>query len=489
MQQVADPFSANAITHENLQSLVQDGRVHSRAYTNQAIFDLEIDRIFHRSWIYVGHESEVPKPGDYQARPIGRTPVILVRGKDNKVRVLVNRCRHRGAQVVQTESGNTRMFRCWYHGWTYELTGALAEVTEKGGYGPDFKTENMGLVEVPRVASHRGFVFASIKAQGESLAEFLGGAAAQFDMLVDASPTGEIFLDAGTNKTEYLGNWKLVGMDGYHPNFVHASVVAGWARNSESGIGAMHREDPFSDEALTLTRDYGNGHAMLDFRAQRLKSYKKHAEFLSKVPGGVKYVEDMHKAYGQERAELLISLSGDPHLGVFPNLQLIGNQVRIITPIAPGMTQVTMSMVRSARSHQLSLVCATPIFARHEVTSLSSPWCARGRLRWPWSSQLWRAAASSSGLGGGSRPGASVSAARYTWYICSACRWSCGRQSAALRPANDASRRSHGCGSSGARHSAMTATAYIVFDTSCALASGRRRSLARPRRAQSKSAQ
>ena len=182
--------------------------------------------------------------------------------------------------------------------------------------------------------------------QGESLAEFLGGAAAQFDMLVDASPTGEIFLDAGTNKTEYLGNWKLVGMDGYHPNFVHASVVAGWARNSESGIGAMHREDPFSDEALTLTRDYGNGHAMLDFRAQRLKSYKKHAEFLSKVPGGVKYVEDMHKAYGQERAELLISLSGDPHLGVFPNLQLIGNQVRIITPIAPGMTQVTMSMVR-----------------------------------------------------------------------------------------------------------------------------------------------
>lgn len=346
MQQIANSASANTLTNEYLKSLVQDGRVHSRAYTDQAIFDLEIDRIFHRSWVYIGHESEVRKPGDYQARPMGRTPVILVRGKDNKVRVLVNRCRHRGAQVVETDSGNTRMFRCWYHGWTYELTGALAEVTARAGYGPDFKMENMGLVEVPRVASHRGFVFASIEPEGESLTEFLGGAAAQFDMLVDASPTGEIFLDAGANKTEYLGNWKLVGMDGYHPNFVHASVVAGWARNSESGIGAMHREDPFSDEALTLTRDYGHGHAMLDFRAQRLKSYKKHAEFLSRVPGGVKYVEDMHKAYGQERAELLLSLSGDPHLGVFPNLQLIGNQVRIITPIAPGMTQVTMSMVR-----------------------------------------------------------------------------------------------------------------------------------------------
>lgn len=173
-----------------------------------------------------------------------------------------------------------------------------------------------------------------------------GGAAEQFDMLVNASPTGEIFLDAGVNKTEYRGNWKLVGMDGYHPNFVHASVVAGWARNSESGIGAMHREDPFSDAALTLTRDLGHGHAMLDFRAQRLKSYSKHADFLAKVPGGVQYVEDMHKAYGKSQAELLLSLSGDPHLGVFPNLQLIGNQVRIIVPVAPGVTQVLMFMVR-----------------------------------------------------------------------------------------------------------------------------------------------
>lgn len=346
MQQLAAPVSAGVPSCDYLRSLVQDGRVHSRAYTDPAIFELEIDRIFHRSWVYVGHESEVREAGDFQARPIGRVPVIMVRGKDKQVRVLVNRCRHRGAQVVETESGNTRMFRCWYHGWTYELTGDLAGVTEPGGYGPDFNKESMGLSAVPRVATHRGFVFASLAPEGESLAEFLGGAAAQFDMLVDASPTGEIYLDAGANKTEYLGNWKLVGMDGYHPNFVHASVVAGWARNSDSGIGSMHREDPFTDEALTRTRDYGNGHSMLDFRAQRLKSYTKHAQMLSKVPGGSRYIEDMHKAYGQQRAELLISLAGDPHLGVFPNLQLIGNQVRIITPISPSLTQVTMSMVR-----------------------------------------------------------------------------------------------------------------------------------------------
>lgn len=346
MHQAPMTWNAPVPSNEYLRSLVQPGRVHSRVYTDQAIFELEIERIFHSTWVYVGHESEVAKPGDFITRTLGRTPVIMVRGKDRQVRVLVNRCRHRGAQVCETESGSTKFFRCWYHGWTYDLTGALAEVTESGGYGPDFRHEEMGLSPVPRVASHRGFYFASLKPQGESLAEFLGAAASQFDMLVDASPTGEIFLDAGVNKTEYLGNWKLVGMDGYHPNFVHASVVAAWARNAESGIGAMHREDPFSDAALTRTRDYGHGHAMLDFRAQRLKGYAKHAQFLSKVPGGTKYVEDMHQAYGKERAELLISLAGDPHLGLFPNLQLIGNQVRIITPVAPGVTQVTMAMVR-----------------------------------------------------------------------------------------------------------------------------------------------
>jgi hypothetical protein len=152
---------------------------------------------------------------------------------------------------------------------------------------------------------------------------------------VAASPQGEIFLDLGVNKTEYLGNWKLVGMDGYHPNYVHASVVAAWSRNSDSGIGATHRDNPFSDEALTRTRDYGHGHAMLDYGAHRLRSVKKHEEFLSRMPGGAKYVQDMHNAYGKDRAELLISLAGDPHLGIFPNLKLIGNQVASSSPWRP----------------------------------------------------------------------------------------------------------------------------------------------------------
>ena len=330
----------------SLAALVGDGRVHSRVYTDPAIFELEMERIFSTVWVYVGHESEVPKGGDYQMRTLGRTPVLLVRGVDKTVRVLINRCRHRGAQVCETETGNSKFFQCWYHGWTYDSTGTLISVTGKEGYGDRLDMKEMGLSQAPRVGTYRGFVFASLAKEGESLEAYLGTSAPIFDLLVDASPTGEIFADGGAHKTQYLGNWKLVGMDGYHPHFVHASVMASMHRNPESGIGATHREDPFDDKARTRTVDFGHGHAMLDFRQHRINHYQPHTEYLKKTKGGAEYVEAMHQAYGDQRARTLISLGGDPHLGFFPNMQLIGNQIRIITPLAPGLTQVTMTAVR-----------------------------------------------------------------------------------------------------------------------------------------------
>ena len=333
-------------TDTSIAALVGEGRVHSRVYTDPALFELELERIFSTAWVYVGHESEVPKACDYQMRAIGRTPVLLVRGADKTVRVLINRCRHRGAQVCETESGNTKFFQCWFHGWTYDSTGALIAVTAKEGYGDRLNLKEMGLNQAPRVDSYRGFVFASLAGEGESLETFLGNAAGTIDLLVDASPTGEIFADGGANKTEYLGNWKLVGMDGYHPHFVHATVFAAMRRDPEGGIGATHREDPFEDRARTRTLDMGHGHAMLDFRQHRINHYDQHNEYLKKTKGGAEYIEAMHKAYGDTRARTLISLGGDPHVGIFPNMQLIGNQIRIITPLAPGVTQITMTAVR-----------------------------------------------------------------------------------------------------------------------------------------------
>jgi phenylpropionate dioxygenase-like ring-hydroxylating dioxygenase large terminal subunit len=329
-----------------IEGMVTPSRVHSRVYTDERIFQLEIERIFGRAWVYVGHHSEVPNPGDFKTRVIGRTPVIMVRGKDRVVRVLVNRCRHRGAQVCETESGNTKVFRCWYHGWIYNIDGSLAEVTSPAAYETPLDPQDMGLSAVPRVDHYRGFVFGSLTSTGEDLVTHLGGAAPMIDLLCDASPTGQIFVDGGSHKTVFNANWKLVGMDGYHPNVLHASVVAAWSRNPDGGLGSTHRESPFVDEAATRTRDFGHGHVMLDFRDHRIKHYDSLTAYLRKIAGGEQYIANMHAKYGESRARLLISLAGDAHLGTFPNMQLIHNQVRIITPISAGKTEVMMTAVR-----------------------------------------------------------------------------------------------------------------------------------------------
>ena len=329
-----------------IESMVQPGRAHSRIYTDERIFQLEIDRIFSRTWVYVGHESEVPNVGDFKTRVIGRTSVIMVRGKDAVVRLLVNRCRHRGSQVCETDSGNTKVFRCAYHGWIFHLDGELADCNGPEAYEEALDPKEMGLTPVPRADRYRGFVFGSLASDGESLTDYLGGAAGMIDLLCDASPTGAIIADGGTHKTVFNANWKLVGMDGYHPNTLHASVIAAWGRNPDGGLGTTHRESPFVDEAGTRTRDFGHGHVMLDFRGHRIKHYDSLTGFLRRIPGGEKYIAEMHAKHGEERARLLISLAGDAHLGTFPNMQLIHNQIRIITPISASKTEVTMMAVR-----------------------------------------------------------------------------------------------------------------------------------------------
>jgi phenylpropionate dioxygenase-like ring-hydroxylating dioxygenase large terminal subunit len=329
--------------------LVRKGQVHSAVYTDPAIFELEIERIFHASWVYVGHASEVPEPGDFHARSMGRTPILLVRGADGIVRVLINRCRHRGAVVCETNSGNAKVFRCWYHGWIYQNTGSLADVPGRDSYGPDFDSAAMGLTPVPRQAEYRGFIFASLSSKGMDFETWLGSAAAAVDILIDASPTGEIFVDGGTYKTEYQGNWKMVGMDGYHTPFVHASIFAlsQKRRNSSGNLEYFEtaQRAHSTDDGVTA-REFGNGHTMLDYRGNTLWDFEKRAGEIRNVPGGPEYIDTLRKVRGEERANQLIALAADPHLGLFPNVQIVQNHIRIITPLAPDRTQITMTAVR-----------------------------------------------------------------------------------------------------------------------------------------------
>ena len=306
--------------------LIEPTRVHSRLYTDPMIFREELERIWYRTWVYVGHESEIPSNNDYVTKSIGPTPVIMVRDKAGEIRLLLNKCPHRGNQLCAYKSGNAKAFVCPYHAWTFSNSGDLMGYALPDGYEGVSKV-GVGLGRVPRIASYRGFVFGSMAGDGCSLEEHLGGAKAAIDQLCDNSPTGEIDLTAGFLQHRTKANWKFLTeneTDGYHPGSVHGSVF----QVTNSGIGEL-----YSKNSSALTRDYGNGHTEFDLRPEWRKLDQPLAWFGTTSDRLPEYVTAMNAAYGSERARQIM-IDGSPHTMIFPNLFIAEIQIFVLQPVA-----------------------------------------------------------------------------------------------------------------------------------------------------------
>jgi phenylpropionate dioxygenase-like ring-hydroxylating dioxygenase large terminal subunit len=309
--------------------LIEPDRVHGSLYTDPRIFADELARIWYRTWVYVGHLSEIPEPGDYVRKNIGLQDVIMTRDADGRVHLLFNRCAHRANLVCEAERGNSKSFRCPYHGWTYRNTGELIGFPFGQGYGGRGTIEaELSLAAVPRSNSHRGFVFASMAADGPSLAEHLGEAAGEIDRLARLAPDGEVELTAGWLKHRTRANWKLLAeneTDGYHPQFVHNSIFS----VTNSPIGAL-----YSDKSAAVTRNLGHGHSENDLRPEFRRAGEPMRWFgitADRVPG---YVARMREVHGPAAEQIMIE--GAPHVLVFPNLFIAEIQVFVIQPVSAG---------------------------------------------------------------------------------------------------------------------------------------------------------
>ena len=165
-------------TTEQLAGLVEPDRAHRKAYTDPEIFDLEMERIFERTWIYIGHESQVKNPGDYYLAQVGRQPMVMVRDGNGQVHVLYNRCPHRGAQLCSARKGNAgNHLYCSYHAWTFHLDGRLESMPAKQGYDGtklDFDNPEFHVARPARSDNYRGFWFASLSPDGPDLKTHLG---------------------------------------------------------------------------------------------------------------------------------------------------------------------------------------------------------------------------------------------------------------------------------------------------------------------------
>ena len=119
-----------AISAQDIEGMVdaQRGRINPRIYSDAELYELELERIFGRTWLFLCHVSQIPKSGDFFNTYMGEDPIIVVRQKDGSIKALLNQCRHRSMRVSHADSGNTKAFTCPYHGWSYGVNGALVDV-------------------------------------------------------------------------------------------------------------------------------------------------------------------------------------------------------------------------------------------------------------------------------------------------------------------------------------------------------------------------
>ncbi len=314
-------------------------RVNRRVFTEAEYLEQERQRIFETCWIYAGHESEVAKPGDFRARRVAGHPIILARGDDNVVRVLLNTCTHRGAQVCRQASGNAKTFQCAYHAWTFNNRGALIGVPGDSAYSAAFKREDLGLANAPRTDSYRGFVFINFNPAAERLTDYLAGATEYLDLVADQSEVGMKIVE-GTQAYSIRANWKLLvenSYDGYHGLPTHQRY---FQFLTDTGI------DFRSGNLTTMPSksvNLGNGHAVIEYEstwgrpiAKWVPSFgeerKAHFEELRRK---------FQQRYGEERARRICETSRN--LGIFPNLvinDIMAVTVRTFFPSAPDYMEV-----------------------------------------------------------------------------------------------------------------------------------------------------
>ena len=320
--------------------LVQDYRVHRGAFVDPDVFDLEMQRIFGNTWVYLGHESEIAQPGSYKATTLGTQPVLLTRDTDGAVHAFINACRHRGVLLADDHTqAQCRHLVCPYHGWTFDLAGRLISVPMRDHQAGVFNEAELGLVALARVDSYRGFVFGSLSPQVPSLTEHLGAAAEFFDLFADLSPSGHIRVETGVTRYQFRGNWKQQvenSMDGYHPALVHHSFFEDVLKpRIGRGMGfIVGPQSPAKSVAL------GNGHALIDFRA-----FDRKAILGADKPKSEQDWHDAVRARLADRpdyAEAVITCNGGDgfNLLVYPNLVLINNQIRVIHPVSYDRTEV-----------------------------------------------------------------------------------------------------------------------------------------------------
>ncbi|MBK6007542.1 Rieske 2Fe-2S domain-containing protein [Ramlibacter ginsenosidimutans] len=346
---------AMALTRKDILALVQEDRVHRDLYLSEELFALEQRHFFANTWNFVGHASQVPEAGDFITVEIAGQPLLMVRQADGSIRVLNNRCAHKGMPLATDASGSVkRFFRCPYHAWTYHLDGTPLSLPLKEGYanGRMHACESgSGMGALRHVAVYRDFVFAKLNDGGPDFHAYFGDVLAAIDNLADRSPTGKLKVEGGILRNIVHCNWKMYLEninDTVHPQSAHESATAAahrlWQGQPADAPKPMAMEQilPFGAGYDFFDkmggRVYPNGHSMLGTQFSIHSGY-------AHVP---EYEQALQAAHGAERTAEILQRS--PQNSVcFPSLAVKSSPqaIRVIRPLAADRTLVEAWSLRA----------------------------------------------------------------------------------------------------------------------------------------------
>ena len=333
---------------DQIRAMVTGPQVHRDVYTSPEVWRAEMRHLFRNAWVFVGHDSQTPQKGDYFTTQVGDQPVIMVRHSDGEIKVLYNRCPHKGTKIAIDRQGNTgKFFRCPYHAWSFKTDGRLLAIPLKKGYegtGLEQTENGKGMKAVGAVRNHRGFVFARLAEEGIGFEDFFGDALSSIDNMVDRAPEGRMEVTGPPLRYMHKCNWKMLvenQTDTCHPMVAHESS-AGTAVNIYKEMGepqprpaAMQIIAPFMSpyeffENMGI-RTWPNGHGHTGV------STSIHADY-DAIPG---YFEALSETHGAEKAKAV--LDENRHNTVyFPNIMVKAplGQLRVFIPLAADRTLV-----------------------------------------------------------------------------------------------------------------------------------------------------
>lgn len=317
----------------NFADLVRDDRVHTSLYRDPVIFDAEMDRIFGSTWVWVAHRSELPEANSFKTSFVGRQPVIVTRDRDDRVHVLLNRCRHRAASVCEAKQGKSSVFVCPYHGWSYNIDGKLRAVPRAPGYDAGFDKADYPLVSL-RVEEYGGLIFATFAKDIEPLADFLGPARRWIDLFMKQGAGFGVKV-SGEHMFRFRGNWKIQlenTTDAYHFPIVHKSFL----NSLDDETGELF--DVLGQGGWV--EDLGNGHSVM-VMIPDLVDLEENPE--APIPERFQALADeLATDHPPELVRRVVRAVGGTgfNLNLFPNLACSMAFFRVLRPVSVDETEI-----------------------------------------------------------------------------------------------------------------------------------------------------